>query len=149
MFGKKEEVTETRHMLGAAFGWGGLPVYEAFYITKNEPRKAGDFQLTVKDVPVDGFWSISIYNKDGYFEKNQFDSYSINNLTAKSNEDGSITVNFGESNDGQGQLPVCHGRLELCGALVSAAGTDSEWQMGISRATACALTKSWFRPLQQ
>ena len=101
MFGKKEEVTETRHMLGAAFGWGGLPIYEAFYLTKNEPRKAGVFQLTVRDVPVDGFWSISIYNRDGYFQENQFDSYSINNLTAKSNEDGSITVNFGESNDGK------------------------------------------------
>ena len=101
MFGKKEEVTETRHMLGAAFGWGGLPVYEAFYITKNEPRKAGAFQLTLKDVPVDGFWSISIYNKDGYFQKNKFDSYSINNLTAKPNKDGAITVNFGESKDGK------------------------------------------------
>jgi hypothetical protein len=99
MFGKREEVTETRHMLGAAFGWGGLPVYEAYYITKNEPRKAGEFQLTVNDVPVDGFWSISIYNKDGYFEKNAFDSYSINNVTAKPNEDGSFTVNFGGCED--------------------------------------------------
>ncbi|AKB18754.1 hypothetical protein MSWHS_1891 [Methanosarcina sp. WWM596] len=34
MFGKKEEVTETRHLLGTAFGWGGLPVYEAFYINQ-------------------------------------------------------------------------------------------------------------------
>ena len=101
MFGRKEEVTETRHMLGAAFGWGGLPVYEAYYITKNEPRAAGEFQLTVTDVPVDGFWSISIYNKDGYFEKNKFNSYSINNMTAKPNNDGSITVNFGESKNGK------------------------------------------------
>ncbi len=101
MFGKKEEVTQTRHMLGAAFGWGGLPVYEAYYITKNEPRKAGKFQLTVKDVPVDGFWSISIYNKDGYFEKNKFNSYSINNVTAKANKDDSFTVNFGGCEDGR------------------------------------------------
>ena len=101
MFGKKEEVTETRHMLGAAFGWGGLPVYEAYYITKNEPRNAGEFQLTVKDVPVDGFWSISIYNRDGYFQENKFNSYSINNLTAKPNADGSITVNFGRSKKGK------------------------------------------------
>lgn len=101
MFGTKDEVSEVRHLLGAAFGWGGLPEYEAFYITKNQPRMAGKFQLTVKYVPVDGFWSISIYNKDGYFQENEFDSYSINNLTAKPNEDGSITVNFGTSNDGQ------------------------------------------------
>ena len=95
MFGKKDEVDEVRHLLGAAFGWGGLPTYEAVYITKNEPRKAGDFQLTVKDVPVKGFWSISIYNKDGYFQKNKYNSYSINSVTAKPASDGSVTVNFG------------------------------------------------------
>jgi hypothetical protein len=50
---------------------------------------------------VDGFWSISIYNKDGYFEENKFNSYSINNLTAKPNADGSITVNFGGCDDGR------------------------------------------------
>ena len=101
MFGKKEEVTETRHMLGAAFGWGGLPVYEAAYITRNEPQPAGKYQLTVKDVPVDGFWSISIYNKDGYFQENKFNSYSINNLTGEANKDGSFTINFGGCEDGR------------------------------------------------
>jgi hypothetical protein len=101
MFGNKDEVTETRHLIGTAFGYAGLPEYEAFYITKSEPKKAGTFQLTVKDVPVDGFWSISIYNKDGFLEKNKFDSYSINNLTAKPNKDGSITVNFGTDPEGK------------------------------------------------
>jgi hypothetical protein len=100
-FGKKEEVGETRHLLGTAFGWGGLPVYEAFYINRGEPREAGEYQLTVGDVPVDGFWSISIYNKDGYFEENKFDSYSINNLTARQNADGSFTLNFGTNPAGK------------------------------------------------
>ena len=40
-------------------------------------------RLTVKDVPVDGFWSISVYNAKGFFEKNPLDAYSLNNLTAK------------------------------------------------------------------
>ncbi len=52
-------------------------------------------RLTVRDVPVDGFWSISVYNARGFFEKNALDSYSLNNLTAKPNKDGSITVQFG------------------------------------------------------
>ncbi len=61
--------------------------------------KANDGQtvhrLTVGEVPVDGFWSISVYNAKGFFEKNALDSYSLNNLTAKRNKDGSITVQFG------------------------------------------------------
>ncbi|MBT8114876.1 MAG: DUF1214 domain-containing protein, partial [Arenicella sp.] len=99
-FGKKDEVSQIRHLLGTAAGWGGLPVYEAFYITRSERCRAGDFQLTVKDVPVDAFWSISIYNKAGYFEENKFNSYSINSVTAKPDEDGSVTVNFGTKPDG-------------------------------------------------
>jgi hypothetical protein len=100
-FGKKEQVSEVRHLLGTAFGWGGLPVYEAFYFNRGEPRKTGEYQLTVSDVPVDGFWSISIYNKDGYFEENRFNSYSVNSLTAKYNKDGSVTLNFGTNPEGK------------------------------------------------
>ena len=33
--------------------------------------------MTLKDVPVDAFWSISVYNEQGYCEKNALDSYSI------------------------------------------------------------------------
>jgi hypothetical protein len=51
-------------------------------------------RLTVKDVPVDGFWSISLYDDKGYFEKNDLGAYSLNNLTAKPNPDGSFTVQF-------------------------------------------------------
>lgn len=100
-FGKKDEVDPVRHLIGTAFGWGGLPSSEAVYITNNTPRAVGKYRLTVKDVPVDAFWSISIYNKDGYFEPNEFDSFSINSVTAKRNADGSVTVNFGPSRDGQ------------------------------------------------
>ena len=94
--GKKDEVQQTRHMIGAAFGWGGLPTYEVVYESVSTPRSLGTYQLNVKDVPVDGFWSISVYNKEGYFEENAFDSCSINNLTAAPNTDGSYTIHFGD-----------------------------------------------------
>ena len=44
---------------------------------------------------MDGFWSISLYNAKGFFEKNDLNAYSVNNLTAKPNSDGSFAVQFG------------------------------------------------------
>ena len=67
MFGKKEEVDKVRHLLGTAFGWGGLPEHEAFYLTIEPNLPVGAYEITVKDVPVDAFWSISAYNREGYF----------------------------------------------------------------------------------
>ncbi len=71
-------------------------------LVSNPRRTTGDtaYRLTVKDVPVDGFWSISVYNKDGFFEKNARGMYSVNNVTAKHNVDGSVTVQFGGQSDG-------------------------------------------------
>jgi hypothetical protein len=32
---------------------------------------------------VDGFWSMTMYDAEGYMVKNEYDSYSINNISAK------------------------------------------------------------------
>src|SRR4029434_9334566 len=53
------------------------------------------YKLTVKDVPVDGFWSISVYNAQGYIEPTNPNAYTLKNLTAKKGEDGSVAVQFG------------------------------------------------------
>jgi hypothetical protein len=37
----------------------------------------------------------SAYSAEGYFQKNAFDAYSLNSLTAKKNTDGSVSVQFG------------------------------------------------------
>ena len=95
MFGKKENVGEVRHLLGTAMGFGGLPEEEAYYLNIEPNLPVGAYQLTVKDVPVDAFWSISLYNKEGYFQENEYNAYSVNNITGTPNEDGSFTVHFG------------------------------------------------------
>jgi len=46
-------------------------------------------------VPVDAFWSISVYNAKGFFEKNAENAYSVNNITAKKDADGGVTIQFG------------------------------------------------------
>ena len=53
------------------------------------------------DVPVDAFWSVSVYNARGFFEPNTKDLYSVNSVTGKHNDDGSITVRFVASADGE------------------------------------------------
>jgi hypothetical protein len=96
-FGTKEEVDPIAHLLGAAFGWGGNPAKDATYLNVVPDNNDGKtpHTLTVKDVPVDGFWSISLYNGKGYFQKNPANAYSINNIVAKKGNDGSITIHFG------------------------------------------------------
>ena len=70
----------------------------------------GEYKLTVRDVPVDGFWSISVYNADGFFEPNDRHAYSVNNLTATPNDDGSVTVHFGGCGDDRPNcLPIMEG----------------------------------------
>jgi len=96
-FGPKEKVDPVKFLLGTVYGWGGNPVEDAMYVGVTPQNNDGKTPqtLTVKDVPVDGFWSISLYNGEGYFEKNQYHAYSINNITAKKDADGSITIHFG------------------------------------------------------
>jgi len=70
----------------------------------------GEYRLTVREVPVDGFWSISVYNADGYFEPNDRGAYSVNNLTATRDDDGSVTVHFGGCTDDRPNcIPIMEG----------------------------------------
>jgi hypothetical protein len=109
-FGPKTSVDPVHHLLGTAAGWGGLPDQEASYISVEPGKPVGEYQLTVRDVPVDGFWSISLYNADGFFEPNDNDAYSVNNITAKPNDDGSVTIHFGGCDDGRPNcLPIMEG----------------------------------------
>lgn len=73
----------------------------ALYLTGHSKNNDGKHieTLTLKDVPVDGFWSISVYNKQGFFVKNAANTYSINNLTAKPDKNGSIIIQFGGCNE--------------------------------------------------
>lgn len=112
-FGKRDQVEPVHHLIGTASGWGGIPENDALYPSYTPEKNDGKtvYTLTIpSDVPVKAFWSISVYNAKGFFEKNAYNAYSINNLTAKKSADGSVAVQFGGC-DGQiaNCLPVVDG----------------------------------------
>jgi hypothetical protein len=75
-----------------------------FYANVNPDLPAGEYSITVGDVPVDAFWSVSLYNANGYFEPNDQNRNNVNSITAIPNPDGTITINFGGCHD---QRPNC------------------------------------------
>ncbi|MBL8821264.1 MAG: DUF1254 domain-containing protein [Planctomycetia bacterium] len=111
MFGRKNEVDPVEHLLGTAAGWGGNPRTAALYAGSEPKHNDGKtaYTLTVKDVPVDGFWSVSVYNKEGFFVKNAKNAYTLNNITAKPAADGSYTIHFGGDENVPNYLPIIPG----------------------------------------
>lgn len=105
-FGARNNVDPIYHLIGTAAGWGGNPDKDATYLSVTPSRNDGTtiYRLNVRDVPVDGFWSVSLYNANGYFEKNPYDAYSINNITATKGSDGAVAIQFGGCD---GKIPNC------------------------------------------
>jgi hypothetical protein len=105
-FGTKDQVDPVQRLISAAATWGGNPRKDAIYLNYTPQNNDGNtiYKLNIKDVPVDGFWSISLYNADGYYQKNPYQAYSLNNVTSKKNADGSVSVQFGGCD---GKVPNC------------------------------------------
>ena len=106
-FGVKGQVDPIRHLIATAAGWGGNPDKDATYLSVTPEKNDGStvYKLTVPgNVPVDGFWSISLYNAEGYFQKNELNAYSLNNITSKKSTDGSVAIQFGGCD---GKIPNC------------------------------------------
>jgi hypothetical protein len=105
-FGPRSEVDPIRHLIGTAFAFGGNPEKDALYLNVTPARNDGTtiHRLTANAVPVDAFWSISVYDAEGHFQKNALKAYTLNNTMAGKGADGSVTVQFGGCD---GRVPNC------------------------------------------
>ena len=112
MFGDKSKLNPINHLLGTAYGWGGNPEEAAIYMNVVPENNDGNTPYTLsitEKVPVDGFVSVTVYNSKGFLEKNSLDAYSINNVTAEKNRDGSVTIHFGGDPSNPNYLPITPG----------------------------------------
>jgi hypothetical protein len=105
-FGEKDDVDPVRHLIATAAAWGGNPDKDAIYLNIKPPNNDGTtmYKLVVKDVPVNAFWSVSVYNAEGYYEKNRYNSYTVNSVTGKKDANGATTIQFGG----------CNGKISNC-----------------------------------
>ena len=93
-------------------GWAPILPEAASYldITPNQNDGKTVYRLTVKDVPVEAFWLVIVYNEKGYIPANDSGVYSYNSTTAKKDADGSITIQFGGcDSSGSNCIPIVPG----------------------------------------
>ena len=86
-----------QHLIWAAAAWGGNPPKDATYLNFTRSKNDGKTVYTPHRQRRAGRWflSISLYNAQGYYEKNKYKAYSLNILTSKKNADCSVTIQFG------------------------------------------------------
>jgi hypothetical protein len=94
----KTAVDPIRRVAAAASGWGLNPDRDAVYLNVFPARNDGKtpYRLAVGGVPVDAFWSVTVYTAEGFFNVNPLNTYSINSVTGTKGADGTITIQFGE-----------------------------------------------------
>lgn len=95
--GTAEEIDPVSHLIVTAVGWGLLPEAEADYFTGRAIPGDEDkpHELILNDVPVDAFWSVTMYNTRGFMVPNELGVNALNNVNATQSEDGSYRIQLG------------------------------------------------------
>ena len=52
---------------------------------------------------------MTVYNAKGFMEENSLNAYSVNNVTAEKNADGTVTIHFGGDPKSTNYLPITPG----------------------------------------
>lgn len=135
MFGPRDQVDPVRHLIGTAMAYGGNNEKDALYLNITPSKNDGTtvHMLTINgSVPVDGFWSLIVYNDKGYVVRNPYNAYSLNSITTKKQTDGTIIIHFGG----------CDGKIENCLPIMN----GWNYMVRLYRPRAEVLNGSWTFP---
>lgn len=88
----KELFTKEKYTVGAAIGWAGPQMVDNIYEVSGNYQLGKCYQATFEDPENKAFWSVTVYNKQGFMFS---DFAHVNSSTAKKNSDGTYTVSFG------------------------------------------------------
>lgn len=108
----RQEASERFERSSMPRGWRDHLIRDVASIEVQPPANDGRtiHRMTVREVPVDGFWSVSVYNRDGFFEPNPRGAYSIDSLAAKRDSSGTCVIQFGGCGEGvENCLPITPG----------------------------------------
>lgn len=107
MFGKQGEIAHEMNNVGVAIGWGGQPKEGAVYLFYT-PDSAEHQTLTLDKVPHadNAFWSITVYDADGFVASEPF---NMNSSFATTNANGEAVLNFGGDPSADNYLPIYPG----------------------------------------
>ena len=98
MFGPKDQVDPVRHLIGSAIGLGrqsreGRALSQRHARARTTARPStGSTSRTCRSTASGRSASTT---RKGYFEPNEQNAYTLNNLTAKKGQDGSVAIQFG------------------------------------------------------
>ena len=99
----KELFNKERYSVGAAIGWGGAQLVDNVYeVSGNYPMDTCH-QMTFEDPKDKAFWSVTVYNKQGFMFG---ELANVNSKKAEVNADGTYTVSFGCGADAINNIPT-------------------------------------------
>ena len=107
LFGRPGEITPEQNNMGVADGIGGLPKEGAVYLFYT-PKSTEPQTLTLRDVPNgdNAFWSLTVYDKDGFPSGS---SFNLNSAFATANASGDVVICLGGDSQQDNYLEIYPG----------------------------------------